>query len=165
MVRVNRPGVTERHRGGYFASAEEQPTEHDRQEALRSAAGNPLEATGVRMVVTLKPNVPAPGRLSVRTAIELTDLALTLREGRWRGRVDVVYAVLSALDTQAAKGIQDDIRLDLTPATYVKALEAGLILHKELPIPDSARRLKVIVRDSVTGATGSVDIPMNSGRR
>ena len=95
----------------------------------------------------------------------MTDLALTLKEGRWRGRVDVVYAVWSALDTQAAKGIQDDIRLDLTPETYVKALDAGLILHKELPISDSARRLKVIVRDSLTGATGSVDIPMNPERR
>ena len=164
-VRVNRPGVTVRHRGGYFAFAGEEASARDRQEDLRSAAANPLEATGVRMVVTLKPNVPAPGRLSVETNVELTDLALTLKEGRWRGRMDVIYAVWSALDTEAAKGMQDDIRLDLAPATYAKALDAGLILRKELPITGSARRLKVIVRDAVTGATGSVDIPMNPERR
>ena len=79
--------------------------------------------------------------------------------------MDVIYAVWSALDTEAAKGMQDDIRLDLAPATYAKALDAGLILRKELPITGSARRLKVIVRDAVTGATGSVDIPMNPERR
>jgi VWFA-related protein len=159
-VNVNRPGATVRHRGGYFAFAEEQATVPSRQEDLRSVAASPLEATGVRMVVTLKPNVPAPGRLGVETTIELADLALTLQEGHWRGRLDVAYAMWSTLDTQIVTGSQDEVRLDLEPATYRKALDAGFTLHKELPIPDSAHRLKVIVRDPANGATGSVEIPI-----
>jgi hypothetical protein len=159
-VSVNRPGVTVRHRGGYFAFAEEQATAPSRREDLKREVASPLEATGVRMVVDLKPNLPAPGRLSVHTTIELSDVTLTLKDGRWAGKLDVAYALSSALDAQTATGSQDEIRLDLTPETYRKALHAGLILHKELPMSDSAQRLKVIVRDTATGATGSVEIPM-----
>ncbi len=159
-VTVHRPGATVRHRGGYFAFAGEQASAPGRQEDLKSAAASPLEATGLSLVVALKPNETTTGRLSIQTTIDVADLALTMNEGRWKGRLDVVYALSSTPDANAVTGSQDEIRLDMTPATYRKALGAGLILHKELPIAGAVHRLRVIVRDSATGSTGSVDIPV-----
>ncbi len=157
-VSVNRPGVNVRHRGGYLALADEAAQASDRQASLMQAARSPLDATGVRLVVATRPDTPAPGRLALRMLIEVNDIALTEKGGHWVGKVDLAYVQQPTPDGKGATLVKDELDIRLTPEAYAKALELGLIVQKDLSLASSAYRLKVVVRDVNSGATGSVEI-------
>lgn len=124
-----------------------------------AAARSPLEATGIRLVVATRPDTPSPGRLAVRVIVETRDLALTNKNGRWSGKLDVVYVQQSVPDGKGTKLAHDQVDMNLTEEEFAKAAEEGLIIPKELSAASSAYRLKVVVRDANTGAVGSVEIP------
>ncbi|MCX6625701.1 MAG: VWA domain-containing protein [Acidobacteria bacterium] len=157
QVKVNRSGVTLRHRGGYVA-VPESPAPAERQAGLWSAVASPLESTGIRLVVSTRPDVPSEGRLGVRTMIEVADLTLTRKDGHLVGRIDFAYLEEPAADGKKSKLTRDEISINLTQEAYEKALEEQLFVQKDLALDASAGRLRVIVRDQASGAMGSVDI-------
>ncbi len=69
-VRVNRLGLTVRHRRGYFAAAADRDTPAERERAMLEACASPLDATGIHLTATLaRPATPGAksDRLSVRS--------------------------------------------------------------------------------------------------
>ncbi len=157
-VKVNRPGVTLRHRGGYVAAPAESQTAADRQAGLWSAVASPLESTSIRLLVATKPDLPTKGRLVVRVLIEPADLAFTRTAGQLTGRVDLAFLQEPTPDGKKSKLTRFELAIRLSQAEYEKALEEGLVVQKDLPLESCTWRLRVVVRDVESGATGSVDI-------
>ena len=158
-VRVNRAGATVRSRGGYYASAEvpgEAP--EDRRAAFLRAARNPLDATALRLVVALDAAQGDAARLAVTTSVEASDLMLRQENGRWVGEFDIGY--VQRASAGAGRSMVDvAVTLNMTPAEYAAALERGVVVRQELSASDSADDLRVVVRDAVSGAAGSVPVP------
>jgi hypothetical protein len=73
--------------------------------------------------------------------------------------VDVVFAQQAA-DGHIVKGEQKSIAYDLTPEKYQDGLKNGLALPEKLWVERDASRVHVVVRDTATGAVGSVSVPI-----
>jgi VWFA-related protein len=169
-VKVKRSGVNVRHRNGYVASADEPTTAADRASGLERALANPLEATGIRLMAAIKPDIPAPGRLAVRIMIEPADVSFREKDGRWTAKLDMAYVQWPTPAGEGATLLKDELNLHMSPEAYAKTREDGLIVQKALTVAASAHKLRIVVRDANFGATGSVEIlrryaPVVSGNR
>jgi VWFA-related protein len=156
-VKVNRPGVRVRHRGGYFAFAEQAPTEQTRRTALAEAARSPLDATSVDLSVRLAPDVPQKGGLRVLMVIEPRQITFEQKDGRWTGLVDVIFVHQAAPD-KAATATREILALNYTRERYQKILERGVMLARDFDYATTAYSLRVVVRDAASGKLGSVTI-------
>ena len=88
-IKINRPGVSVRHRKGYFDLSDTGPASPAaREAALLDAVWSPLDATSIRLDARVNPG--ADGKLAVETIIDAASLTLDPRKGRWHGKVDVL---------------------------------------------------------------------------
>lgn len=159
-VAVNRHGVSVRHRPGYLAlskNPESPETPLDREAGLKAAINSLLELTGIRMVVGVTPNMPAPGRLTLRLTIDPADVRLVEQEGHWRGLLDVAYVQQSS-PQKPVEIARDRFNFDFSAETQEMIQKKGLIIEKELAMAASTYHLKVVARAVSTGACGSVDV-------
>jgi VWFA-related protein len=158
-VKVSRHGTTARYRNGYFALPDQLETEKDRDKGVAAAIASPLEQTGLRMVIGVARNMPAPGRLTLRLTIDPAEIQFVEQDGRWKGLLDIAYVQLSGpkISVEIAR---DRLKLNLLPETYATVQAKGLVVEKELDMTASRYRLKVVARAVSTGVTGSVEIPM-----
>jgi len=156
-VKVNRPGVRVRHRGGYFAFAEQAPTEQTRRTALADAARSPLDATSIDLSVRLAPDVPQKGGLRMLMVIEPRQLTFEQKDGRWTGLVDVLFVHQAAPD-KAATATRETLALNYTRERYQEILERGVMLARDFEYAATAYTLRVVVRDAASGRLGSVSI-------
>lgn len=157
-VTVNRHGLTVRHRPGYLASPEnsiEPPQE--REAGLVSAISSQLELTGIRIVVGKSPNMPSPGRLTLRLTIDPSDVQMVEQDGHWKALLDIAY-VQQPSPQKPVEIARDRFNFDFLPEMYAQIQKKGLIIEKELSMAASAYHLKVVARAVSTGASGSVDI-------
>jgi VWFA-related protein len=159
-VKVSRHGTTARYRNGYFALPDQLETEKDRDAGVAGAIASPLEQTGLRMVIGVARNMPAPGRLTLRLTIDPAEIQFVKQDGRWKGLLDIAYVQLSG-PKKSVEIARDRLKLNLLPETYATVQAKGLVVEKELDMTASRYRLKVVARAVSTGVTGSVEIPMD----
>jgi VWFA-related protein len=163
-VRVNMPGVELRHRHGYFASPA--PTRsaktRDRMAMLKEAASNPLEATGVGVTVRVTPFRSPRGahKLQIDISPDLNDLAFRQANGRWKGLFDVLAGQYSK-QGKSLGGSTKSLSEDITNATYQEIMRKGLTITFYQDLARRAEELRVVVRDGLSGSTGSVKIPLH----
>jgi VWFA-related protein len=157
-VTVNRPGIEVRTRSGYFAKAiAELPRE--REQALHLAVSSPLEGEAIGVKVKVPTNPLGWASQDVAVLIDPRDLRFESKDGRMQSGVDVVFAQQAA-DGHIVKGEQKSIAYDLTPEKYQDGLKNGLALPEKLWVERDASRVHVVVRDTATGAVGSVSVPI-----
>jgi VWFA-related protein len=163
-VRLNRPGVEVRHRHGYFASAASVGSVRtkDRMAMLKEAALNPLEATGVGVTVRLTPFTGPRGahKLEIDISPDLSDLVFQQVNGRWRGLFDVLAGQYSK-QGKSLGGTTKSLSENITNATYQEILRKGLTITFYQDVAGRAEELRVVVRDGLSGSTGSVKIPLH----
>jgi len=79
-------------------------------------------------------------------------------DGRWTGELDIAYVQQAAPQGTGAAVTKQQIDLKLADEAYRKALDMGFVAQDDLNAASSAYRLRVVVRDVSTGATGTVEI-------
>jgi VWFA-related protein len=163
-VRVNMPGVKIRHRQGYFASPAPAGSaeKKDRMAMLKEAALSPLEATGVGVTVRVTPFTGPTGahKLEIDISPDLSDLTFQQVNGRWIGLFDVLAAQYSKQGKLLGE-ITKTVSENLTNATYQEVMRKGLTLTYYQGVARRAEELRVVVRDGLSGSTGSVNIPLH----
>ena len=123
-----------------------------------SAAGtemlqHPLAATGILVNAQVLPE--GGSRLNVTVQIDPAGLTLKEERGAITGAVELYYAIIGS--DGKAKVETSKAALKLTPEQMEKIASAGLVLPKSLSRPGNAARLRIVVRDSGSGAAGVVD--------
>ena len=163
-VRVDMQGVEVRHRQGYFASpANEVSVEKkDRTAMLKEAALNPLEATKVGVTVRVRPFKSTNGgyKIEINVSPDLNDLTFQQVNGRWTGLLDVLAGQYSK-QGRSLGGTTKTIEQDMTNATYQEVMRKGLVIGFYQDVAKPAEEVRVVVRDGLTGSTGSVKIPLH----
>lgn len=156
-VRVDRGGVTVRHRRGYFALPEEAPTEEQRKATLNAAIWSPLNATQLGLSVRATPAADRGGQaINLRIRIDPQDLIFERSSDRWASDVQLLIVQLSA--GRNLKGSEDTYHMKLKPETYRRILEEGLVIERRLPIQPGAEQVRIVVGN--TEALGSVSVPV-----
>jgi VWFA-related protein len=159
-VEVKKPGMEIRARKGYFAIEESKRKPEDVKAVLAEASMSPLDATAIGVRVKLSPgDSAAPRSLKAELHFDLRDFSMEQINGRWTGTLDAAFSLLDAKD-QILSGENQNMKLNLEPARYDKALKEGVRYTKTVTVPPGATILRVILRDEATGNIGSVSIPL-----
>jgi VWFA-related protein len=152
-----RKGIEVRYRQGYFAFQDQPQDAHARDTAIKETIWDPLDESSVGLTVRLGPNIPKEGLLRVVLLVAMKDLQFQLENDKFEGKVDVVFVKQAAAD-QAPTVVVDSIGMHLTKAQYDGYVKDGWLRIKDMPLAEAAYKLKVMVRDGVTGNVGSVNM-------
>jgi len=118
---------------------------------------HPLAATGV----LVNAQVLVDGsRLKVTVQIDPAGLTLREEKGSVRGSVELYYAVIGA--DGKSKVDTSKVTLNLTEEQARQVGQNGLVLPKELSRPGNAVRLRILVRDGESGASGVVEADLGA---
>ena len=80
------------------------------------------------------------------------------QNAHWVGRLDVLFVQRDNNGNQF-NGLDDTINLRLGKENYEKFVKNGFVYTKLVARADEAKTIRIVVRDSVTGAVGSVTVP------
>lgn len=156
-------GLTLAYRRGYFALPASAP-DGDRKTALEHAIGDPLDATGIPITVTpskgsgTPPTAPgAPVALSIHAGpggITLTgDPA-----GAWTGAFDLAIAEVGNTG-QITIDVDTTITLKLQSVQHDAFVRDGMGVSNSITVRPDTARVVVVLRDTASGALGSVTLP------
>lgn len=156
---VERKGVHLRYRKGFFDLPELPQDEKARKAELADAAWSPLDASGIGIAARIVPSTAKPGSLEIVLVIDSTQVSLEQQSDRWVGRLDVLFIQRDDNGNQY-DGIGDVIDLRLAADSYAKFVKQGFIYNKIIVRSDRAKLLRIVVRDSASGAIGSITVPL-----
>lgn len=170
QVRVKRPGVEVRARGGYFAprgnAAATGPNykETGASQAVRDALQSPVPLSGLGLRVFAAP-FDGPGRnASVMMALEFAPERLSFVEkgGTFNEEIEVVIVPVDG-SGKVHDGARDVAPMKLSPQSLEVVKRDGLRLGRRLDLPPGKYQLRIAARAANSDAVGSViydlDIP------
>ena len=154
-VKVTRPGLNVRHRVGYVAFADEPATGEARTAALAQAARSPVDATLIGLTLQLARDEPAAGMLRATIVIDARHLSVQPRGTRVEAQVDMRFVMQGTAEGPPMSATRT-VSFDLARDAYEEAMKTGLRVTQDVDVAQCGYRLKVVVRDAVSGRIGSV---------
>jgi VWFA-related protein len=159
-VRVARRGLELSYRKGYYAGVVAPPSAPRKREPLENALLDPQEATGIAISAEVA-QTPATPRANLHIAMRLGAAQLSFREqaGGLFGAVEQMF-----LETNAAGGVVAKVTtskdLRVSPRTLEQFQREGLPLVQDVGLMEDAVRLLIVVRDTASGRTGTLSVPL-----
>jgi VWFA-related protein len=160
-VKVAAPGAQVRARSGYFALPDApMPSPQNNRAILAQLAASQLPATGIGLHVRAQaPKAAGDAMLAVEVRIDLHEIQMQQREGRWTAAVQSVFLQLD----NAGRVLQADdqsFRPDFDATAYERVLQSGIRDTRQVRVLPRAAQLCVVVRDAATGNVGSIYLPL-----
>jgi VWFA-related protein len=156
---VERKGLHLRYRKGFFDLPELPQDEKARKTELADAAWSPLDAAGIGIAAKIDPSKTKPGSLEIVLVIDSTQVSLQQQSDHWIGRLDVLFIQRDNGGNQY-NGLDDTINLNLGAESYQKFIKNGFVYAKIIDRADRAKIIRIVVRDSASGAIGSITVPL-----
>jgi len=160
-VRVAAPGAQVRTRTGYFALPDVPvPQPKKDQTLIRQLAASWLPATGIGLHVRTQTTKDSGNpSLTAEVDLDLHDVQMQQKEGRWTGTVQSVFLQLD----NAGHVLQADDRTfhpDFDAATFKRALQSGISDSRQVRIVPNATQLCIVIRDVASTKMGSIYLPL-----
>jgi hypothetical protein len=160
-VYVDRPGLDLNYRRGYYAQSEAIRDLSARKSDLESALMNPLGSAAVGITATIEVTTGSPrGTLTAHLKMDPASLSLKQVAGGFGGKVEEMFIEQNAAGREVG-------RVSVTKAFEVDAAHKpnydshGAMLSQAIPLAPDAVKLSIVVRDSASGRTGSLTIPLH----
>jgi VWFA-related protein len=154
-VHASRPGVTLRHRAGFYAQTAAPPA--TAQDLLERA----VDAVTIPITVRVTRTAGNHGTLRLRLNVDANALTLRQDGAVWRTKPAFFTRFASDAEDQVGDVPLDSPELTLTQAQHDRALREGINLRFMVRAKESAVTLRVLVRDESSGAAGTVTIPLS----
>jgi VWFA-related protein len=158
-VKVNRRGVTVRHRRGYTASKSELLTDITADGKMRQALWRPLDSTAISMNARVD-RAKGSNVLDVVVQISTTAVTMEMSNNLWQSDLAIAFIQNDSHGKQVS-GVRENIGLKLPKDQYLATLRTGILYRRMIPLPAEAVTLKVAVVDKPTGGTGTVTVPLS----
>lgn len=156
-VSVNRPGVTVRHRSGYFAHSRQAETAEVTRTRIDEALSSPLDATAVALSI-----VPSPGATPTSRRLEIHlhagAILLTAVGDSWEGKVHLAIAQ-GLTSGRLVRTLERAVELRLSPDQRAQLVEQGLTLTVTIEVETAAHMIRLVAWDEGSGRVGSITIP------
>jgi hypothetical protein len=170
-VKVNRPGVELRYRKGYIAADPEQTKEESQSKIFQDinpALMTVLTSSSVSFFGSAFP-LPAPaatGATPSVSAVKLADIRFLVEprdivfqsEGE-KKHCSVEFVAAAFEGDKLVKSADKKLDCNLEPATYAKVLQSGMLFRLPLEVTEGKIRVRLLVRDNLSGKMGSLDVP------
>ena len=160
-IKLKRPGLEARYRGGYYAYPENTTDPKRRLALLAEAAASPLASTGLGMLaaVAQKPTPENP-HSQIRVAMEAREVFFARNaEGKQEAALDFLVVAFDEKG-KVLHQARHTMELNLDQAHYDQLLKNGIIMTVSAEAPVNSARMRVVVHDVWTGSVGSVDLSL-----
>jgi VWFA-related protein len=155
-IKVNRPGAEAHYRQGYFAYPD---TPHDPKQRLRviaDALNSPLPSTGLGLVAGVGRKSEGGPSTIVRTVVDAHETAYQQNAaGKPEARLDFLLVIF---DQQGERLHELTRSIRIVPDEAM--LKNGIAITADLELPSQSARARLVVLDALSGAVGSVNIPL-----
>jgi hypothetical protein len=152
------PHTELRYRKGYVDQSTPPQDEGLRRAALHDAVLSPMDANGIG----LRANVRATSAgIDLTLRVDPKSIVLDPQGDRWAGKLDLLFVEKDAHGTQTY-GMDDTLSMELKQQNYDRVQHEGLVYHRVLPLSGQAGEVRVVVRDTSTGAVGSITAPFSA---
>ncbi len=164
-VEVVRPGLTLRHRKGYFAPRETLSLENHKNKDLQLALEAPVEFNEIPMQLDYESSRLDEDRyrLSVMTHVKMKGMQFLSQEGRHRNLLHLIVMVYDEND-EHLKGSEQKVELNLSESSYLTMRRDGFTSKTDLELAAGQYRIKAIVREGNQTRMGSreetVELPI-----
>jgi VWFA-related protein len=158
---LKRSGLEARYRQGYFATPERADTTTVREQALEAAVNAPLLATGLGIMakIAVWPTQDKP-QTTIGAVLDAKELLFNLNEqGEQEASLDLVATVFDD-QRQPLSQIERIVHLSFKPVQFTPTMNTGLKLDVEVDTPLKSDHVRLVFRDTGSGATGAIDIPL-----
>ena len=120
-------------------------------------AGDSLNATAVMLAAVGRPDPTRPGFQKVDVSVNVNDLKMEQRGDGWTGAFELGLYIDGA---GPGAGSSQTINLNFTNDQLAQAASSGLIVGSAIDTKKQPVKLRAVVRDRISGAAGSVRIPI-----
>ena len=151
------PHLDLRYRHGYLDQTAPAQDEKLRRAALADSVVSPLDANGIGLRATVR--LTGAG-FDLNLRVDPKSIQLDPQGDRWAGKLDLLFVEMDAHGKQVY-GVDDTLSMELRQPNYERLQQEGLLYHRLIPRDVKASELRVIVRDTATGALGSITAPFN----
>ncbi len=127
--------------------------------SLNEVASEKLDATQIGVIAATAPDPTRPGVHVAQVRVTASDLQFERRGDKWTASFDLGLAI-------EAGGHSSDVSVktinlpELTEDQLKQAFAGGLDIDNTVPSPPQPGMLRVVVQDKLSGAIGSVRVPI-----
>ena len=160
QVRVNRPHLNLSYRKGYYAGAAPQPSAPKKREPLENTLLDAQDSADIAITAAVN-RLPGASRPTLRIVLRLAirDLSLRPKKEGWSGKVEEMFLETNAAGQVVAK-IGDSQEFQISPGLRERFDVEGVPIVHDIRLMEEATRLLIISRDSESGRTGSLSVPL-----
>ena len=168
-VEVDRPGLTLRHRKGYFAPREKLSLENSKNKDLQLALEAPVDFNQIPVQLDYESSRLDEDRyrLSVLTHIKIEGVQFLHQEGQHQNLLHLVTMVYDEND-EHVEGSEQEVELNLSESSYLTMLDHGFTSKTDVELPAGQYRIKAMVREGNQAKMGSleetVEVPIKEGK-
>jgi activator of HSP90 ATPase len=120
-----------------------------------------LDSTLIGVMAASAPDPSKPGIHFVQVRVSAADLQFERRGDKWTASFDLGLSIETGARGGNSNVSVKTINLpEFTEDQLKQALAAGLDIDNTVPSPSQAAKLRIVVQDKVSGAAGSVRIPI-----
>jgi hypothetical protein len=123
--------------------------------SLAEAFSNSLDSTAIGLAGQITFEAGRPRPYDLRVTVDLRDIHLERKNGRFTGGFDYAVSIPSSAGTFKTGSVS----LSLTDQEFADTLEHGLTLVVKEVEPESGK-IHLVVQDRATGVAGSIRIPV-----
>ncbi|MBI5281896.1 MAG: VWA domain-containing protein [Candidatus Solibacter usitatus] len=157
-IKLKRPGVKLRYRNGYTADDQGRSQAPSLKADLDEAAKSPIIQTAVLLTAQLQPKSKDEFNLALQ--IEPTQISFQQKKDAWEASLDLMF--FQKTPDGKMNGLHAALPLKLSLDAYQTVLKKGLLYRRTITRDAGAFALRVVVRDATNGATGTLDIPLET---
>ncbi len=145
-------------RKSYLAVSATSPVARQERAGMTELDAEQLDATAIGVMAATAPDPSKPGIHAVQVRVTPSDLQFEHRGDKWAASFDLGLSI--EVGGHPSNVNVKTINVDLTDAQLKQAFAGGLDIVNTVPTPAQPSRLRVVVQDKVSGAAGSVRIPI-----
>ena len=159
-VRVDRPGVQLNQRQGYYARTEAAADLAGKKVDLEASLLTSVDSTEVGITAGFDVTSASPRNiLNAHLKLDPESLSMVKKGEGWAGQIEEMFVQFNEAGDQVGRQ-SDKKRFEITAAQKPGFDRIGVTLTQTVPMAAGAVRLRIIVRDTASGRTGSLTVPL-----
>ena len=159
-VRVDRPGVQVNQRQGYYAQTEAVAELAGKKVDLEASLLSPVDSTEVGITAGFDIASASPRNiLNAKLKLDPESLSMVKKGEGWAGQIEEMFVEFDEAGNEVGRQ-SDKKHFEITAAQKPKFDAMGMTLPQTIPMAAGAVKLRIIVRDTASGRTGSLTVPL-----